>query len=52
MPNIIITKDISFLAQRCNLIVTTTPSKEPIIKATDINPGTHITAVGADALTN
>ncbi|MBU2713247.1 ornithine cyclodeaminase family protein [Zooshikella harenae] len=31
------------------LIVTTTPSKQPIIKADWVQPGTHITAVGADA---
>jgi ornithine cyclodeaminase len=31
------------------LIVTTTPSREPILRAADIQPGTHITAVGADA---
>ncbi|WP_027708332.1 hypothetical protein [Zooshikella ganghwensis] len=31
------------------LIVTTTPSREPIVKTEWVQPGTHITAVGADA---
>jgi len=33
----------------CNLIVTTTPAKEPILHAGDLSPGVHITAVGSDA---
>lgn len=36
------------LAQTCHLIVTTTPSREPLLRHEDIKPGTHITAVGAD----
>jgi ornithine cyclodeaminase len=36
------------LAERCRLIVTTTASREPFLKAGDIRPGTHITATGAD----
>lgn len=43
------TQDASELAAHCQLIVTTTPSREPILQAADIRPGTHITAVGADA---
>lgn len=38
----------SELASHCNLIITTTPSNEPILFAEDIKPGTHITAVGSD----
>ena len=38
----------SEVAQNCNLIVTTTPSELPLLKAGDIRPGTHITAVGSD----
>jgi len=34
----------------CNLIITTTASKDPIIFKKDLQPGTHITAVGADAV--
>ncbi len=37
------------VAQSCNLIVTTTASQEALLSAEDINPGTHITAMGADA---
>ncbi|MFK7905441.1 MAG: hypothetical protein AB8B69_09965 [Chitinophagales bacterium] len=36
------------VAQHCNLIVTTTPSQSPLLKAEDIQVGTHITAVGSD----
>lgn len=38
------------LALKANLIVTTTPSREPLLKSEWIRPGTHITAVGADTL--
>jgi ornithine cyclodeaminase len=43
------TTDISEITQNCQLIVTTTPSKTPLIFAEQIKKGTHITAVGADA---
>lgn len=36
------------LAERCQLIVTTTPSTKPLLFASDIKPGTHLTAVGSD----
>ena len=36
------------VAKNCNLIVTTTPSESPLLKASDIRSGTHITAVGSD----
>ncbi len=36
------------IASRCRLIVTTTPATEPLLQASDIRPGTHITAVGSD----
>ncbi|CAM1345038.1 NAD(P)-binding domain-containing protein [Tenacibaculum amylolyticum] len=36
------------VAQHTNLIVTTTPAEAPLLKAEDIQPGTHITAVGSD----
>ena len=38
----------SELAKHCNLIVTTTPSEVALLKAEDIQKGTHITAVGSD----
>jgi ornithine cyclodeaminase len=40
---------IEELTESCNLIVTTTAAREPLIKASQIRAGTHITAVGADA---
>ncbi|MCB0492317.1 MAG: hypothetical protein KDC93_07865, partial [Cyclobacteriaceae bacterium] len=46
--NINTTQNISELANQCNYIVTTTPSKHPLLLTKDIQPGTHITAVGAD----
>ena len=36
------------LAKQCRLIVTTTCSRHWLLEASDIQPGTHITAVGAD----
>ena len=33
---------------RCNLIVTTTPARTPLIAAERVRPGTHITAIGSD----
>jgi len=32
----------------CNLVVTTTPAREPLLGAAALRPGTHITAVGSD----
>lgn len=42
------TDQISELQGSCNLIVTTTPSKKALLKAVDLRPGTHVTAVGSD----
>jgi ornithine cyclodeaminase len=36
------------VAERSNLIVTSTPTRTPFLFADSIQPGTHITAVGAD----
>ncbi len=43
------TSDINYLTSRCNLIVTTTSSRKALLMAAHILPGTHITAMGADA---
>jgi ornithine cyclodeaminase len=37
------------VARETRLIVTATPSREPLLMAADIRPGTHISAVGADS---
>jgi ornithine cyclodeaminase len=36
------------IAANCNLIVTATPAKKPLLRADQIRPGTHITAMGSD----
>ncbi len=36
------------ILKTCNLVVTTTPATEPILHNADLQPGTHITAVGSD----
>ncbi|MEW6027147.1 MAG: ornithine cyclodeaminase family protein [Planctomycetota bacterium] len=33
----------------CDIVVTTTPSRKPIVQPQDVSPGTHINAIGADA---
>lgn len=43
------TLDAQDVARKANLIVSTTPSREPLLRSEWIRPGTHITAVGADA---
>lgn len=43
------TVDLETLCRQSDAIVTTTPSKEPLIRSDWIAPGTHITAMGADA---
>lgn len=43
------TTDLEMLCRQSDAIVTTTPSKEPLIRSDWIAPGTHITAMGADA---
>jgi ornithine cyclodeaminase len=32
----------------CNVVVTTTPATAPLLQVADLQPGTHITAVGSD----
>ncbi len=36
------------LVSQCNLIVTTTSAKSPLIRAAQVQQGTHITAMGSD----
>lgn len=40
--------DMDFLTSRCELIVTTTSATAPLIRADQVRPGTHITAMGSD----
>jgi len=46
--NIQTTQNITDVTSMCNFIITTTASKIPLLMAAQIQPGTHITAVGAD----
>ncbi len=41
-------KEIEEIPQNCDLIVTATSSKNPLLFGDQLRPGTHITAVGAD----
>lgn len=43
-----VASDLSTLQRQCDLIVTTTPSCKPLLTLEDLQPGTHITAVGSD----
>jgi alanine dehydrogenase len=36
-------------ATEADIVVTTTPSRKPVVKGQHIRPGTHINAIGADA---
>jgi ornithine cyclodeaminase len=40
--------DIATLMKSCNLVITTTPSNAALILADDVQPGTHIVAMGTD----
>ena len=40
---------IKEIGKQCDLIITTTPSHQPLLLDTDIQSNVHITAVGADA---
>ncbi len=41
-------KTLDDLVSQCNLIVTTTSAKSPLIRADQVQNGTHITAMGSD----
>ncbi|MCG8335326.1 MAG: ornithine cyclodeaminase family protein [Proteobacteria bacterium] len=42
------TESAAEIAETCNLIITATPSKTPLLTKDQIRKGTHITAMGAD----
>jgi ornithine cyclodeaminase len=46
--NIEITRDVSRIMKECNLIVTATSTRDPILPSAELQPGTHITAMGSD----
>ncbi len=39
---------LAYLASECQVIITTTSAKEPLLYSDYIQPGTHITALGSD----
>ncbi len=43
-------EDLDSLVSQCQLIVTTTPARSPLIRADKVQKGTHITAMGSDDL--
>jgi ornithine cyclodeaminase len=44
-----IAESAEFAVRNSDIMITTTPAKEPIIKAEWLHPGLHITAMGSDA---
>jgi ornithine cyclodeaminase len=46
--NVQTTLEANDIASSCNLIITATPSKSPLLRVDQIQKGTHITAVGSD----
>lgn len=42
-------KDVQRAVTDCDIVVTTTPSRGPLVLRQWVNPGTHINAIGADA---
>jgi len=42
-------QDIESMVKKSDIAITTTPSRTPLIQADWLQPGTHLTAVGADA---
>jgi ornithine cyclodeaminase len=43
-----VSDDIGLIQDQCKLIVTTTPSKQPLLEGRRLRKGTHITAIGSD----
>ncbi len=46
--NITVADSLAYLASECNVIITTTSAKEPLLYFEYIQKGTHITALGSD----
>ena len=49
LPDVAIASSPSAVAAAARLIVTCTASRAPLLTESDIEPGTHITAIGADS---
>jgi len=46
---VIVAKSVEEVVKESEIVITTTPSTEPLIKAEWLHPGLHITAMGSDA---
>jgi len=46
--HVITTLDSEDVTRNCNLVITATPARKPLIQANQVKPGTHITAMGSD----
>ncbi len=46
--SVTVAADAPTLMKSCNLVITTTPSNAALIMADDVQPGTHIVAMGCD----
>ncbi|MEZ0603818.1 cyclodeaminase [Paraburkholderia sp. IW21] len=44
-----VARDVHHALAEADVAITTTPSRTPLIEATDLHPGLHITAMGSDA---
>lgn len=44
-----VARDVHHALAEADIAITTTPSTEPLIQATELHPGLHITAMGSDA---
>src|SRR5882724_6150499 len=49
VPEVVILKSPAEVARAAKLIVTCTAARSPLLFADDLQPGTHISAIGADA---
>jgi ornithine cyclodeaminase len=49
VPDVVIASSPSVVAAATRLIVTCTSARQPLLAESDIEPGTHITAIGADS---
>ena len=47
--NVIVAKSVEQVVKESEIVITTTPSTTPLIKAEWLHPGLHITAMGSDA---
>ena len=47
--DVVSAKDVESIVRQSDILITSTPSTEPFVRADYLHPGMHITAMGADA---